>query len=312
MTYIYTYVRHEDEHELCRLEMRALFGSDARGPILRTDRYVPPSRSPFMRGVIHQVVEADSYEALLERVAEWEAPPNETVKIVSVNDVAYDEEPKWSHTHRRKIEREVGLAYNKAIDLVNPTIEFALLYYDGRWYGGPYEKGEAVWLHHQQKPHSYSTALSTRVARAVVNIAVPTIDEVERVIDPCCGIGTVVVEALSMNVPIEASDVNPLVCQGTRENIAHFGYEGLVTKRSIQQVNETYDVAIIDMPYNLFTHITEEEAYDIIRSARVIANRLVVVTIEPMDDVLREVGWTIEDRAIARKGTFERHVLICT
>ncbi|GAA3334615.1 hypothetical protein GCM10020331_103270 [Ectobacillus funiculus] len=73
----------------------------------------------------------------------------------------------------------------------------------------------------EKKPHSYSTSLSTRVARAVANIAVPDPTGI-KAIDPCCGIGTVLVEALSMGINIVGSDINPLVLPGARENIAHF------------------------------------------------------------------------------------------
>lgn len=97
----------------------------------------------------------------------------------------------------------------------------------------------------------YSTALSTRVARAVANIAIPHPKGV-RAIDPCCGIGTVLVEALSMGINIVGRDINPRVVLGSRKNIAHFELEGTVEIGPIAEVVDDYDVAIIDMPYNLY------------------------------------------------------------
>lgn len=85
---------------------------------------------------------------------------------------------------------------------------------NGRWIFGDYVEGESVWFRHQQKPNHYSTALSTRVARAVVNIAIPDPNGV-KVIDPCCGIGTVLVESLSMGIDIVGSDNNPVILAGT-------------------------------------------------------------------------------------------------
>ena len=85
-----------------------------------------------------------------------------------------------------------------------------------KWIFGDYVKSEAVWYRHQKKPHGYSTALNTRVARAVVNIAIPNPSNI-KAIDPCCGIGTVLVEARSMGINIVGSDRNHLILPGARE-----------------------------------------------------------------------------------------------
>lgn len=310
MDYIYYYVRHEDEVDLCRLEMRTLFGHDTSGPVLRTGRKIDPSRSPFMKGRIDIEIASSQFEDVLARIAQIELPANQSMKLISVNDVDFDKEKKWSFHKRREIEKLAGLQLTCSVDLTNPDQVYGILYYENMWYVGPLTKSEAVWLKHQEKPHTFSTALSTRDARAIVNIAVPFIEQDLRVIDPCCGIGTVVLEALSMDIPIEGSDKNFRVCQGSRKNIAHFGYEGTITKRSIHEIDETYDIAIVDLPYNLFTHITEEETERLLASAKRIATRVIVIAIDPVEDMLDRVGLKVIDRGEARKGTFKREVIV--
>ena len=152
-------------------------------------------------------------------------------------------------------------------DLHNPDQLFAVVPFEGRWYFGLYTKSEPIWFNHMKKPREYSTALSTRVARAVANIAVPHPKGIQA-IDPCCGIGTVLVEALSMGIDIVGRDINPLVCEGSRENIAYFGLTGDVRKSAIEDIEEMYDVAIIDLPYNLYTHASWEEQFTILKHAR--------------------------------------------
>ena len=98
---------------------------------------------------------------------------------------------------------------------------------------------------------------------------------------------------------------------GARKNIAHFGYETTITKGPIQEVAEHYDVAIIDLPYNVFTSASREDQLDIIRHAHRIADKVVIVTIENIDDLVSEVGMDIVDRGIARKQSFEREILVC-
>lgn len=310
MTYIYYYVRHEDEVDLCRLEMRALFHEDTDEPILQTTRKIDPSRSPFIKGRIDIIAASAYLEDIYQAINGIRFPVEETVKLISVNDVDFGEEKKWSHEKRRQVEKDIGLHFTCTVDLVTPDHLYGVLYYNGMWYVGPLTKSEPVWLHHQQKPHTFSTALNTRDARAIANIAVPFIDDSLRVIDPCCGIGTVVLEALSIGIPIVGSDKNFRVCQGSRKNIAHFGYETEITKRSIHTIEQQYDVAILDLPYNLFTHITEEETEQLLHSAHRIAEKVIVIAIDPVDDMLKRAQLVVCDRAEARKGTFTREVIV--
>ncbi|UUZ92819.1 RsmD family RNA methyltransferase [Paenibacillus sp. P25] len=191
-----------------------------------------------------------------------------------------------------------------------PERRFGLAKDGSQWLFGELASNEAVWLKHNGKPHNYSTALSTRVARAVVNIAVPDPAGV-RVIDPCCGIGTVLIEALSMGIDIAGRDINPLALRGARGNLAHFGFPDVVRLADMRTLPGRWDTAIVDMPYNLCSVLPEEEKLDMLRSARRMADRIVIVTTEEIDAVLARAGLRIAGRCVVRKGAFARHVLVC-
>lgn len=306
---IYTYVYHFEEASLCALEQRAFFGTSSSENYIISTVSIDPSRSPFMRDRLDVLAEASTLEELENHLKQLPVDVN-TFKVLCLNDIELGGNAKIPHPERRKIERQISLCIDAEGELDNPDIIFAIIQLGGIWYFGSYTKSISVWRTHVQKPHSYSTALSTRVARAVANIAAPKPENV-RVMDPCCGIGTVVVEALSMGIDIVGRDMNPFVCKGSRTNIAHFGYDTTITLGPIQEVEGHYDVVIIDLPYNLFTHSTREEQFDIIRHARRIADKVVVVTIENIDDLLEEVNLTVVDRGIAKKQAFEREILVC-
>src|SRR5699024_10248026 len=153
----------------------------------------------------------------------------------------------------------------------------------------------AVWLQHVNKRQSYSTALGTRMARAIANIAIPYPNGVTA-IDPCCGIGNVLVEALSMEIDIVGRDINPLVTRGSRENIAYFGYTCDVTTGPISEVSKHYDVATIDLPYNIFIHTSSEEQLAILNNPRRIADKVVVVTIDNVNQLANASVFMITDR----------------
>lgn len=308
-SYLYTYAWQTNEQELCHLEMRAMFGFDVASNILLASKKIEPSRSPFIRSRLDVLYEAEKVKDIA-LFAQQLVLGAGTFKVVCLNKFDLGDIQKIQQHERHQVEREIGLCIQAEADLVKPDIVFGLVWHNNRWYFGNYVEGEAIWLKHQQKPEMYSTALSTRVARAVANIAIPNPLGI-RAIDPCCGIGTVLVEALSMNMDIVGRDINPLVAKGSRTNIAHFGLQGEVLMGDIAQITGSYDVAIIDLPYNLFTHISVDSQFTIIKSARRIAKRVVLVTIETIDNMVNEVGFEIIDRCVVKKGTFERQVLVC-
>lgn len=306
--FIYTYVRQVDEHDLCRLEMRAFFGFDSSSNVIRSKVDIDPSRSPFMKERLEVLFSGSDWNHLLEQAATFVS--HSTFKVTCLNSIALNQTDKIHHPERRTLERTIGELIQGEAELVDPAVNFGIVLLENIWYFGILQESEPVWRYHMKKPHMYSTALSTRVARAVSNIAVPHPDGI-RAIDPCCGIGTVLVEARSMGINMVGRDINPLVCLGSRKNLAYFDLEGEVVIGPISEVEDTYDAAIIDMPYNLFTHITAEGQQNILHDARRITSKLVVVTIEPMDHMIVEAGFEIVDRCIAKKGTFERQIVVC-
>lgn len=309
-TYIYNYLCGEEESSLCAVEMRSFFGVESQSSILESTLKINPSRSPFMKNRIDVIYQGAELHDIIEQLKESFPEMDTTFKVILVknNDSAKSE--KITFNERKKIEREIGLQISGKADLVHPEIVFGVMYVNGRWVFGEYFENEPVWFRHQQKPQNYSTALNTRVARAVANIAVPHPEGI-KAIDPCCGIGTVLIEGLSMGMLIVGSDINPLATTGARKNLAHFGLNGKVALMDIRKITDDYDVAIIDMPYNLCSVISDETKFAMLQSARRFTRKLVVVTVEPLDAILLEAGFVIVDRCSIKKGLFVRQVIVC-
>ncbi|WP_217594467.1 TRM11 family methyltransferase [Cohnella sp. GbtcB17] len=307
--YIYTYAAHEDERSLCRLELRAFFGVDPKLPVFKSDVAIDPSRSPFIRERIEATYEGDSVDDLSIRLADMpELRESFKVTFVKTNDLTVAE--KMTYEDQREIERKIGMRIKGKADMRNPQRRFGVVTVGGRWYFGPYVKNRAEWLTHTDKPRQYSMALPARVARAVANIAVPRPAGIAA-IDPCCGIGTVLVEALSMGIDIVGREINPQLATGARENLAYFGLQGEIVLGPIAEANAGYDAAIVDLPYNHVSRITAREQLSILKHARRIANRVAVVSIEPIDDMLAAAGFAIADRGFVKKGAFRRDVMLC-
>jgi len=307
--YMYLYAYHDDDEALAKLEMRSLFGADTGMKVLQSRKKIDPSRSPFIRGRIEIIVQAESLEELLAK-ADGRVIEAESFKVTMIKNDSLAKGKSPTFHERRRLEREIGSLLRGTVDLNKPERIVALLTWTEGWLLGYYEESQSIWLEHQHKPEAYSTALSTRVARAVVNIAVPE-PQGAKVIDPCCGAGTVLIEALSMGIEIAGGEVNPLVAQKARKNVAHFGYECPVNLRDMREDQERYDVAIMDMPYNLCSVLSPDVKREMLEAARAFAGKLVVVTVEELDSFLQGAGFHVIDRALAKKGRFVREIIVC-
>jgi len=304
--YGYIIACHEDELELCQMELRSLLGVEltADSRLVLSARSIDPRRSPFIKSKLTSHIEAQQISDIAAYAAAIDLE-GESFKIVCLatdGSIPYEEQ--------RQIERQIGAVMTGRAEMKQPERLYGIARIEGKWQFGTYERGEAVWMQHNKKPQPYSTALSTRVARAVVNIAVPQTEGVS-VIDPCCGIGTVLIEAMSMGISIEGSDMNPLAVKGARVNLAHFGFPNVVKLADMRTLTAHYDAAILDMPYNLCSVLPREERMEMLLQARRLANRVVIVTIEPCEEDIVLAGMKIVDRCIVRKGKFERQIFLC-
>lgn len=310
--YLYTFNAQEGEQALCRMEARALFGAEPVSGLHLSERNIDVSRSPFVKERVDIVFAGDSVADIAAQVPQLELGGRTfVVRFLKRNDLAPDS--KVPYEEQLSIARMLAGRMRGIANVREPDVTYAIVPHGGRWLFGVYARNNAEWLGHMERPSQYSIALPTRLARAAVNIAAPDEDpEVRSVIDPCCGIGTVLIEARSIGVRIVGRDVNPLAAVGARDNLAHFGYACEVALGDIAAVVGHYDSAILDLPYNHVTKITPAMQLELIRHARRIADRAVVISIAPIDDMLADAGFAIVDRCVwSKNGAFERHVMVC-
>lgn len=312
--FIYTFACREEELDLCRLEQRALFGGEASPEgWLASSRCIEPGRSPFVRQRLFVRLGAPSLEELIACAEGW-SMEGSTFKIryVPTADNGFDYEAC------RQIEGRVGAVIRGKAEMRQPDVVLGVTDTgSGGWLLGELADNPAVWLTHQNKPQSYSTALSTRVARPLVNIALPYADGElagKTLLDPCCGMGTVLIEALSMGIAASGSDMNPLAVQGARVNLAYYGYSDAVKLCDIAHARGAYDAVIADLPYNLCSKSPREEQLAILKHAAGLSARIVLVTTEAeeLDGLVAEACLLVEDSCRIPKGKLVRRVLLCS
>ncbi|MWV44561.1 RNA methyltransferase [Paenibacillus sp. HJL G12] len=309
--YLYPYASHDTEAELCGMELRALFGDVRKihtGSVLLSPRKINPDRSPFLSLRMDVLAAGNS----AEQIANF-ADSLQLVKDGSTFKVTYIKSgDPYTYAEQRSFERLVGSRIQGKADMKNPGITLGLIAIQGIWLIGVCHYPERSWHAHIHKPQNYSTGLSAATARTLVNIMAPETEGI-RAVDPCCGMGNVLIEALSMGLDIRGRDINPLAIRGARTNLQHYGYpEDLVTLGDMNELEGYFDAAIIDMPYNLCSVLPEADQKRMLVSLRRLAPRAVIVTTE--EDVrmrVVEAGYRIVDTCRVWKGSFVRLVWLC-
>ena len=85
-------------------------------------------------------------------------------------------------------------------------------------------------------------------------------------------------------------------------------------KKNIKDIDKRYDTAIIDLPYNLSSRATEKDIIHIIDSTVKITNRLVIVSIADITNLINNTGFEISNYCtVSKRGkrTFSRKIWVC-
>jgi len=304
--YLYTTNYSKDEESLCKMEMKYLFNKPLDEKHLFSDIYVDPSRSPFIKKCISLMYTGETMKEIINQIVKDKL----TLTNYKVGYINATDEVMGFH-EGRSIEFEIGFNILGEAKMKNPEIVFGISKVDNKWIFGECESNTSDWLLHNTKPFSYSNALKVNVCRALVNIAVGNNLDYH-VVDPCCGIGTVLIEAISMGINIKGYEINSYIGKNAKTNLRYFGYEDIITICDMNNITNKFNVAIVDLPYGIFTQITPGEQLAIMASTRRIADRMVILTFDDMEQQITSVGFHIDDRCTISKGTFKRHIFICS
>ena len=305
-SFIYFINYHDNERELCKMEMRCLFNREINEKYFFSDIDINASKSPFIKSKIKIIYSDESLDRMVRKIKE----DNLSYDDFKVSYVK-SEQGDVQYEDRLEATRKIGFVVNGYPDMHKPRNPLAVTKINGLWIFGEYERNDFKWQKHNDKPYSYSNALGLRMARALVNIAMKDNEE-GTLIDPCCGVGTVVIEALDLGIKVKGCEISKQIAYNARENVEFLGYlRDTIVCYDMHKIKDKYDSAIIDIPYGLFSPVTLEEQKAIIHTARNICEKMVIVTFEDMEKFIVEAGFSVIDKCVVPKGNFKRHILVC-
>ena len=292
--YFYLFNYPPEEYDLCALEFKYLFHEEYQQCFI-TNKDIDVNISVFMKGKIDIWAISSNFDDLKEKVKRQNHNYQDFKVIYLKNPISH---PDYQETLDKC--KDISWFIAGSVNMSKPKHTIALTKVNDLWIIGYYHHGVPSWKKYDDKPNTFSNSLDIRLARTLINIAGEN-DQTKTMIDPCCGMGTVVLEGLALGYSIKGFDISRDISWKARCNLNHFGFDGmLITKDDINK--------------HLYTPITYKEQCDIINSARKLCNKLVLVSYEQMDQEIKQAGFEIRNRILRKKTEFVkfgRYIYVC-
>lgn len=313
LPYFYRLVAPTGHAELAALEFRALTGGPAPTPPRSDEREEPTDtprlawartgvdigRSAYVAECCRLLAHGDTLEELL----------TETQKLrlrMERFRIRARKERRIEAPDSQQIERAIADTISGSPDLSDPAVELVVWAHPRHWLLGEVVSRTArSWLGHEQRPFQYSSALPPRIARAMVNlVAVPG----DRLIDPCCGSATVLIEAGDMGIEAFGWEINPTVAEQAASNICHHGQAAWLMVGDGRDARGSWDGAVLDLPYGITSTRVEQECAELVAHALEVAHLVAVVTVGELEGFLADQRAELLGNATVTKSKLKRRV----
>jgi tRNA G10 N-methylase Trm11 len=290
------------------LESRQIFDSGEKNKLLFSNIKVDPSISPFIKNRFEIISSSEDYSELLVNI-----------KKENIHDEGFKAEylvlhgDTTTYSERLKKLKDVGIVIVGFPNFETPTTTYAICNHQNIWHFGVLIKHNAGWQKHKKKPCSFSNSIGMNIGKTLVSIASKG-NKAIRLLDACCGVGTVMLEACFSGLNIEGCDIQLRRCKHTRQNLAHYNYTANVYNSDIKDLDKKYDAAIVDLPYNLYSYSNDTILTNIIESTAKLATRIVIVSVSDVEGIIKKSGLKISDFCTVEKrgrSQFTRNIWVC-
>ncbi|MDE0300052.1 MAG: methyltransferase domain-containing protein [Candidatus Poribacteria bacterium] len=218
--------------------------------------------------------------------------------------------PRNLEVNSLRIAHELGAEIGGRPDLDRPRVKFLTVIKGEKiLFGKLLSESDGRWVAHNSRPHVTSSSLPTRLARAIVNLTASLGD---RILDPCCGTGTIILEAAQMGMIAVGYDINVRMVGATRKNLDHYGLSAEVCLGDARQISGRFDAVITDFPYGIGLAKDPTVDREILRRIRQLAPRAAFVHTRDLSSELVDIGYFIERVVPVRKHTMVRKIFIAS
>ncbi len=301
MPFFYLLLGPEEEMELAAAELEALAGCPVQGRVA-----VAPARV--------DVTEA-AYTRLCARQLAVGANLAELCAAATDAQLAYDDFRIQVYRPAPKVAASGTEIVSSIADCIrghpnldHPRTELAVVLTAGCWrLGRVISHSNQRWRRQAHRPHHYSHALPAQMARALVNMVVAPGDVL---LDPCCGVGTVVAEALDMGIWAVGVEINPKLAARAAENLQALNLPPNIVVGDARTIAGNFTTAVIDFPYGRSSQVTPDLYAEILLNLRPQVSRMAAVMAQPAQDLLLSLGFNLLRQAQVTRGKLTRHIYV--
>jgi len=301
-TYLYLTAIPDRLTELVTAECLTLTGSapNVHG-ISFSEECVDVRRGAYLKSCIELLFEASSLTELCWDIRSAGLHADEfRVSVVK--------KPRNLKVNSMVLARDIGSAIGGRANLDQPDVTFlAVVTAERIWFGRCLSESDNMWLAHAQRPHVTSSSLPSRLARVLVNLVVRPGD---RLLDPCCGTGTIVMSAAHSGIRAVGYDNNLRMVGATTKNLQHFGLTADVMFGDAREVRGQFDAVATDLPYGInLTKDTSQDA-EILANLRTCAPKAAFIDLCDLTNPLNDLGYQIETVIPVPKLSIVRRIFI--
>ncbi len=301
MLFFYLLMGPQEEMELAAAELEALAGCSVRGRVAATLAPVDVTESAYTRLCAEQLAVGANLAELCAAATDAQLAYDDFRVQV------YRPAPKVTASST-EIVRSIADCIRGHPNLDNPRTELAVVLTAGCWrLGRVISRSNQRWHRQAHRPHHYSHALPAQIARALVNMVAAPGDVL---LDPCCGVGTVVAEALDMGIWAVGVEANPKLATRTVENLQALHLPPNIVVGDARTIAGNFTTAVIDFPYGRSSQVTPQLYTDILLNLRPQVSRMAVVMAQPAQDLLLSLGFRLLHQVQVTRGKLTRHIYV--
>ncbi len=284
--YLYLTATPHGLTELVHAECVALTGSVPNmDGIALSEKCVDVRHGAYLKSCSELLFEASSLTELRENIKSIALHADEfRVSVVK--------KPRNLKINSMTLARDIGNVIGGSANLNQPRTTFlTVVTGDKIWFGRLLSESDSAWLAHNQRPYMTSSSLPARLARVLVNlVASPG----NRLLDPCCGTGTVVMSAAHNGIHAIGYDINPKMVGATTKNLQHFGLSANITLGDAREIHGQFDAIATDLPYGINLVKDSSQEIEILSNLRTCAPKAAFIDLRDLSKPLTDLGYQIE------------------
>lgn len=300
MSYFYLLTGSPDERELAALELWVLAGVEAADACAEGAVAADVTGAAYTRFCAETLATGTN---LAELVAATEAA---SLAFDQFRIEVYRPAPK-APEGRTEIARRVADALLGRPNLSFPQVRLAVVAQAGAWRLGRIVSVSRQDWRQWRPPVNFSAALPAQMARALVNLVAAPGDTL---LDPCCGMGTVVAQAAQRGVRAVGVEISKKLAGRAAAALRAGGWRGLIVAGDGRCLVGRFEAAVVDLPYGRTSNVAPGLYQDLLGNVARLARRVVVVAARPLEETLEAVGLRLVRRAGAQSGRLTRHVYL--